>query len=388
VGSSVPFATSVYDTATVLGPGAPVTPTGTVTYTFFANGTCSGTGTAAGSGALASGVPPNSTTQGPLNAGSYSFRAAYSGDANNAPLTSTCENFTVAQATPTIATSLSLSSVALGGSVSDSATLTGASANAGGTVTYTVYRNDSCTDLFADGGTVTVKDGVVPDSDPVRFPNTGTYWWQAAYSGDANNTPATGACTSEPLTVGKPTTAKLTTPTAELHLLKTASPKTANPGDNVSYTIKVTNTGQTPYTTTNPASFSDDLTNLLTDATYNHDAHATTGTLNHTTHTLKWSGPLPIGATATMTYTVTVKNPDPGPHTLTNTVEAPNSNCATGSTDPACTTTTPITTPTTPITTPETAKAPKSPVINKPHTPEAPKAPKSPVIKKPQPVTG
>ena len=50
-------------------------------------------------------------------------------------------------------------------------------------------------------GTMTVTNGVVPDSDPVTFTTAGTFYWQAAYSGDANNLPAKGVCTSEILIV-------------------------------------------------------------------------------------------------------------------------------------------------------------------------------------------
>ena len=85
----------------------------------------------------------------------------------------------------------------IGTTVTDSATLHSATADAGGTVTYTVYTNNTCTNVFADAGTKTVTNGVVPDSDGVTFNDAGTFYWQAAYSGDANNDPATSACLSE-----------------------------------------------------------------------------------------------------------------------------------------------------------------------------------------------
>ena len=39
---------------------------------------------------------------------------------------------------------------------------------------------------------------------PSTFPIAGTFYWQAAYSGDINNAPATSACTDEVLTVTTP----------------------------------------------------------------------------------------------------------------------------------------------------------------------------------------
>jgi hypothetical protein len=111
---------------------------------------------------------------------------------------------------PTIATTLSATSVPIGTAVHDSSALTGASATAGGTVTYTVYTNDTCTAGAVAAGTVTVTNGVVPDSDAITFNNAGTFYWQAAYSGDANNNSATSPCTSEILVVNPNNTAIVT----------------------------------------------------------------------------------------------------------------------------------------------------------------------------------
>jgi hypothetical protein len=52
---------------------------------------------------------------------------------------------TTTKNSPTIATTLSATSIAAGGSAHDSATLTGATATAGGTVTYTAYSDSACT---------------------------------------------------------------------------------------------------------------------------------------------------------------------------------------------------------------------------------------------------
>jgi hypothetical protein len=112
---------------------------------------------------------------------------------------------------PSIATTLSAETITVGGTVHDSATLTRATANAGGTVAYKVYANATCDSLDPiDAGTKTVTNGVVPDSDPVTFNTAGDYYWQAVYSGDANNNAATSVCTSEHLVVAKQNTAMTT----------------------------------------------------------------------------------------------------------------------------------------------------------------------------------
>src|SRR5262249_36506404 len=53
---------------------------------------------------------------------------------------------------------------------------------------------------------------VVPDSNGVQFNQAGTFFWQAVYSGDANNNGATSACQSETLVIA-PNVSQIT-PTA------------------------------------------------------------------------------------------------------------------------------------------------------------------------------
>lgn len=106
---------------------------------------------------------------------------------------------------PTLATKLNGDqpsiSVPVGSSVHDTATLSGASATAGGTVTYTAYTDSACTTGARDAGTKAVTNGVVADSDALAFTSAGTYYWKAVYTGDAGNFGAMSACTDEVLTV-------------------------------------------------------------------------------------------------------------------------------------------------------------------------------------------
>lgn len=107
---------STFDTASVTVPG-PAVATGTVTYTFYANNACSGLGSAAGKVSLAStGAIPNSNTEGPLAAGSYSFQAFYSGDSNYSNSTSPCEPFTVLKPDFTISANPTSLNIRLGSS--------------------------------------------------------------------------------------------------------------------------------------------------------------------------------------------------------------------------------------------------------------------------------
>jgi fimbrial isopeptide formation D2 family protein/uncharacterized repeat protein (TIGR01451 family) len=130
-----------------------------------------------------------------------------------------------------------------------------------------------------------------------------------------------------------------------LHFTKAAVPSPAKPGDTVTYTITATNTGTQDYVAADPATFSDDITDVLADSTFNNDATATAGTASYdgTTNVLSWSGPLAAGASATIVYSVAVASPDTGDHQMTNRVvsSAP-SNCPANSTDLACLANVPI----------------------------------------------
>lgn len=86
----------------------------------------------------------------------------------------------------------------------DQATLSGTNAaTATGTVTYSLYSDETCTsgDLVTSS-TATVAGTSVPASSPVTGKlKAGTYYWQASYSGDQFNQASTSTCGSETLTV-------------------------------------------------------------------------------------------------------------------------------------------------------------------------------------------
>ncbi|WP_372968613.1 hypothetical protein [Microbacterium sp.] len=132
-----------------------------------------------------------------------------------------------------------------------------------------------------------------------------------------------------------------TTPLGSFRIVKETEATTVVPGDVVTYTITVTNVGEAAYTAADPASFTDDLSAVLDDATYNGDATSTTGTgVAYAAPVLSWSGELAVGAVVTVTYSVTVNSPATGDAGLSNTVVTPpgsGGNCEPGSTDPACT---------------------------------------------------
>lgn len=203
--TSATIGSQITDTAHL---GGGVNPTGTITFTAFNNAQCSGTPvftdteTVNGNGDYT--TDPAFT---PTAVGTYYWIASYSGDSNNTGSTTSCgdanESTRINKIQPAITTDLSADQVVIGGQVHDSATLTNHTPAAGGTVTYTVYSDMACTQGARSAGTLTVTNGVVPDSNTLTFPTIGTFWWQARYSGDANNESATSDCSSEPLEVVK-----------------------------------------------------------------------------------------------------------------------------------------------------------------------------------------
>jgi hypothetical protein len=86
-----------------------------------------------------------------------------------------------------------------------SATLVKTTSDAGGTVTYNLYKNRDCTGTASPISTVQVSNRAIPQSSPWRFIFAGNFGWIAAYSGDLNNVPAASSC--GPISVSKATPA-------------------------------------------------------------------------------------------------------------------------------------------------------------------------------------
>jgi HD-GYP domain-containing protein (c-di-GMP phosphodiesterase class II) len=107
---------------------------------------------------------------------------------------------------PTVVTDLSSRSLKLGARVHGTATIANAVPDASGSVTYRVYRNDTCSSsgLVATLGSVKVSSGRVPSSSnwTTRGP-AGTYYFVADYSGDASDDASQSGCGADPLVIGR-----------------------------------------------------------------------------------------------------------------------------------------------------------------------------------------
>lgn len=134
---------------------------------------------------------------------------------------------------------------------------------------------------------------------------------------------------------------------AETCILHYTVSKTASAiiGGVVTYTVAIVNDGGGAYTAAMPATFEDDLSDVLEGADYNDDATTTLAgwSFGWAEPTLTGSGPLAVGASGSITYTVTLNGELPADATLTNVVTptGPGGECQDG--DPAeCTTDTPL----------------------------------------------
>jgi len=134
----------------------------------------------------------------PSTVGTYYWVASYSGDANNSPAAGACgdagESSTVSKIQPQIGTTAT-TPVTIGSAISDSATLSGATANAGGTITFHLYSDSACANEINTGLTAQTVNGNGSYGSGNYTPSTvGTYYWVASYSGDAANLSASGTC--------------------------------------------------------------------------------------------------------------------------------------------------------------------------------------------------
>ncbi|WP_020076712.1 DUF11 domain-containing protein [Cryocola sp. 340MFSha3.1] len=214
--------------------------------------------------------------------------------------------------------------------------------NLSGVLDDAVYNGDAAVS-YSGGSTSaapTVTGSTLSWSGPLAVGETATITYSVKVdSPDGGDHKLTNAVTPGTNGGGCATAADCTTttPVQSFSVTKTADRTDVVPGQKVTYTITVKNTGTVDYTVTAPASFSDDLTAVLDDATYNNDA---TGGATYAAPTLSWSGAVAAGDTVTITYSVTVNDPDTGDQHLNNTVVTPpgiGGDCDPTAGNPACT---------------------------------------------------
>ncbi|CAN5674136.1 hypothetical protein BH09CHL1_BH09CHL1_06530 [soil metagenome] len=192
---------TAYGKSTIVGSTA--TASGSVSYTAYTDSSCNTTLVTTNnpnSVTVVNKIAPNSTPITISIVGTVYWKASYTGDGNNSAAVSSCTGFVVAKTVPNLAlvTNPSTSPMVAGGNASGSATLSNTTSSAGGSATYTVYSNNSCTTPTSPAriSTKTVSLGVVPTSDAFTFDDNGTFYWRVTYTGDALNGAALSSCIS------------------------------------------------------------------------------------------------------------------------------------------------------------------------------------------------
>ena len=134
---------------------------------------------------------PAPNTQTRMNA-----RLQTTGSSGGMPAGHPSLEITVVPGTPTITTRVSQSSLILGGSVTDTATLTtGVGPAPTGTVTFNLYGPNDATCSGAPAfNSVNAVAGGAATSAPFTPTSPGTYRFRATYSGDVNYSPVTAVC--------------------------------------------------------------------------------------------------------------------------------------------------------------------------------------------------
>jgi hypothetical protein len=194
---------AITDSATVSGRVNPVAGA-TVTFNLYApsDATCAAAPVFTSVVALSAGGTATSAPFTATGPGTFRWVATYNGDANNNAVSGTCAEASEAvnvlppKANPTIATVAS-PSVSAGGSISDSATVSGrVSPVAGATVTFNLYApsDPTCANAPVFTSVVALNADGTAVSAPFVATGPGIFRWIASYSGDANNNAVSGAC--------------------------------------------------------------------------------------------------------------------------------------------------------------------------------------------------
>ncbi len=211
--TSAAIGSLVHNSVSVASTTGPIA-SGTVNFNRYQNTTCSGTATVESGVVLSSGVAQSANVTMPNTGLSYTVH--YNGSDIYPSSDAECKSVVATASNTTLSLALSTTTaVYAGSSINASATLGNMTSNAGGSVAYTVYNNNSCTTAVTGGGVVSVTNGVVPNSNSVQFNTPGTYYFQGVYGGNADNSPATSTCSAAVVTVLSTSTSN-TAPTISL----------------------------------------------------------------------------------------------------------------------------------------------------------------------------
>jgi hypothetical protein len=200
--TKVDLGSTVHDSASVSGSSNSFAPTGTVSFRWYTNDECKGDSVGAGTATINNGVAHPSSSEGPLGAGRYAFKASYVGDSNYEGSLGPCEELKVEKGKSSTKTDIhdskhdAVTSVPHGSTVHDSALVSGSSSSFAptGTVSFRWYTNDECKGDGVAAGSATVVNNVAHPSSSEGPLEAGGYAFKASYKGDDNYEGSIGDC--------------------------------------------------------------------------------------------------------------------------------------------------------------------------------------------------
>ncbi|WP_261165246.1 DUF11 domain-containing protein [Microbacterium sp. Marseille-Q6965] len=170
-------------------------------------------------------------------------------------------------------------------------------------------------DITASAGTFTYVDGVISWTGDLGPGDVATVTYSVTVTADGDtrigNTVRSPGCESAADCETEHLTGRYDT-------VKTSDPQAGSDvqiGDTIEYTVTVSQVGEAAV---EGASFADDLSAVLDDATWNGDLDASAGTVDYAEPAITWSGDLAVDDVVTVTYSVTVTGA--GDMVLTNVV--------------------------------------------------------------------
>lgn len=188
--------------------------------------------------------------------------------------------------------------------------------------------NDDAAVSFSDGstGAAPVLDGDdLTWSGPLKVGETATFTYSVTLTNDGDGQVRNNACVPETDAGENEACASTETRLPKLTVDKVAdTTELPENGGTVTYTVTVENQGPGDATAGNPATISDDLSDVLDDGAFVEGSlESSSGETVRDGDTLSWSGSLAAGDTATITYQVTYDANRGGSNQLVNVVCLP-----------------------------------------------------------------
>ncbi|WP_130454757.1 isopeptide-forming domain-containing fimbrial protein [Leucobacter luti] len=174
----------------------------------------------------------------------------------------------------------------------------------------------------SDGSTASVTGSTLAWTGTVPANGSITIGYKVTVNDDASAPDVLKNLVTSPHSPDTPDTEN---PVGSLLLTKTndkGDGAVVKPGERVDYSVTITNPGAADLA---DVTVTDDLSDVLGNATWNDDAAASSGTVELDGQIMRWTGTVPAHDAITVTYSVTMSDTAEAPATIRNAVTSPDS---------------------------------------------------------------